>query len=54
MSRFDAVGFGGLNVDKLFKVNKIAKAEEESFIMDCETFLFSLGYFIYLEKFVNV
>lgn len=36
MSRFDAVGFGGLNVDKLFKVNKIAKAEEESFIMDCE------------------
>jgi len=36
MSRFDAVGFGGLNVDKLFKVNKIAKGEEESFIMDCE------------------
>jgi ribokinase len=36
MSRFDAVGFGGLNVDKLFKVNKIAKAEEESFIKDCE------------------
>ncbi|MDH5793332.1 MAG: carbohydrate kinase family protein [Candidatus Bathyarchaeota archaeon] len=36
MSRFDAVGFGGLNVDKLFKVNKIAKAEEESFIIDCE------------------
>lgn len=36
MTVFDAVGFGGLNVDKLFKVNKIAKAEEESFIMDCE------------------
>jgi len=36
MSRFDAVGFGGLNVDKLFKVNKIAAAEEESFIIDCE------------------
>jgi len=36
MSRFDAVGFGGLNVDKLFKVNKIANAEEESYILDCE------------------
>jgi ribokinase len=36
MNRFDAVGFGGLNVDKLFRVNKIAKAEEESFIKDCE------------------
>ncbi len=36
MTVFDAVGFGGLNVDKLFKVNKIAKAEEESFITDCE------------------
>lgn len=32
MKRFDAVGFGGLNVDKLFKVNKIAGAEEESCI----------------------
>jgi ribokinase len=36
MSRFDAVGFGGLNIDKLFKVNKIAGAEEESHIIDCE------------------
>jgi len=36
MTRFDAVGFGGLNVDKLFKVNKIANAEEESYIIDCE------------------
>jgi len=36
MKRFDAVGFGGLNVDKLFKVNKIAMAEEESYIIDCE------------------
>jgi ribokinase len=36
MTVFDAVGFGGLNVDKLFKVNKIAKAEEESYIIDCE------------------
>jgi len=34
MSRFDVVGFGALNVDKLFKVNKIAKAEEESFVED--------------------
>lgn len=34
MNRFNAVGFGGLNVDKLFKVDKIAKAEEESFIID--------------------
>lgn len=36
MSRFDVVGFGALNVDKLFKVNKIAGAEEEGFIEDCE------------------
>ncbi len=36
MKRFDAVGFGALNVDKLFKVNKIANAEEESFIINCE------------------
>jgi ribokinase len=34
MSSFDVVGFGGLNVDKLFKVNKIAAAEEESFVAD--------------------
>ena len=32
MSRFDVVGFGALNVDKLFKVNMIAAKEEESFI----------------------
>jgi len=36
MSHFDAVGFGGLNVDKLLRVNKIAGPEEESFIMDCD------------------
>jgi ribokinase len=36
MSRFDVVGFGALNVDKLFRVNKIAGAEEEGFIKDCE------------------
>ena len=34
MTRFDVVGFGALNVDKLFKVNKIAIAEEESFVTD--------------------
>jgi ribokinase len=34
MNRFDVVGFGALNVDKLFKVNMIAAAEEESFITD--------------------
>ncbi len=34
MSRFDMVGFGALNVDKLFKVNRLAKAEGESFIED--------------------
>ena len=33
MTRFDVVGFGALNVDKLFKVNRIAQAEEESFIV---------------------
>ena len=32
MTRFDVVGFGALNVDKLFKVSRIAHAEEESFI----------------------
>jgi ribokinase len=34
MSRFDVVGFGALNVDKLFRVNRIAAKEEESFITD--------------------
>ena len=34
MTRFDVVGFGALNVDMLFKVNRLAKAEEESFIED--------------------
>ncbi|MDH5460498.1 MAG: PfkB family carbohydrate kinase, partial [Candidatus Bathyarchaeota archaeon] len=36
MTSFDAVGFGALNVDKLFKVNKIASAEEESFVTGFE------------------
>jgi len=34
MSSFDMVGFGALNLDKIFKVNRLAKAEEESFIED--------------------
>ena len=34
MSRFDVIGFGALNVDKLFKVNRIAAADEESFVVD--------------------
>ena len=29
-------GFGALNVDKLFKVNRIAEAEQESFITGFE------------------
>jgi len=34
MSKLDAIGFGALNVDKLFKVNRIAAAEEESYVFD--------------------
>jgi ribokinase len=34
MTRFDVIGFGALNVDTLLKVDKIASAEEESFIHD--------------------
>jgi ribokinase len=33
-SKLDAIGFGALNVDRLFKVNRIAAAEEESFVVD--------------------
>ncbi len=32
MTKFDVVGFGALNVDMLFKVERLANAEEESFI----------------------
>jgi len=34
MTRFDVVGFGALNVDMLFKVERLACAEEESFVQD--------------------
>ncbi|MEM3728989.1 MAG: carbohydrate kinase family protein, partial [Candidatus Bathyarchaeia archaeon] len=36
MMRFDVIGFGALNVDKLYKVNKIAGPEEEGFIKGFE------------------
>jgi ribokinase len=34
MTKFDVIGFGALNVDMLFKVDRLAAAEEESFIED--------------------
>ena len=36
MKRFDVVGFGALNVDKLYKVNRIVGPEEEGFIINCQ------------------
>jgi ribokinase len=36
MTALDVVGFGALNVDKLFKVNCIAAAEEEGFVTSHE------------------
>jgi len=35
---FDVVGFGALNLDKLFKVNLIAKEEEEASVLDFKEF----------------
>ena len=32
--RFDVVCFGALNMDKLYRVNRIAREDEESFIID--------------------
>ena len=34
MTKFDVIGFGALNVDMLFKVERLVGAEEESFIQD--------------------
>jgi ribokinase len=34
MSDFDAVGFGALNVDRLYMVDKIAETEDESFVTE--------------------
>jgi ribokinase len=32
--KFDVIGFGALNVDKIYRVNRIARGGEESFITD--------------------
>jgi ribokinase len=34
--RFDVIGFGALNVDKIFRVPKIAHEEEETFVLGVE------------------
>ncbi len=34
--KLDVIGFGALNVDKLYKVNKIAREDEESFVLDLQ------------------
>jgi len=34
MSQFDVIGFGALNMDKLFRVDRIVSAEGESFVTD--------------------
>jgi len=34
MKKLDVIGFGALNLDRLYKVDRIAAAEEESFVMD--------------------
>ncbi|MGB9959235.1 MAG: carbohydrate kinase family protein [Candidatus Bathyarchaeales archaeon] len=36
MKRFDVLGLGALNVDKLYKVNRIAGPEEEGFVINCQ------------------
>lgn len=32
--KFDVLGFGALNVDRLYKVSRIAREDEESFVLD--------------------
>jgi len=32
--KFDVIGFGALNVDKIYRVPKIAREEEETFVVD--------------------
>jgi ribokinase len=34
--KFDVVCFGALNMDKLYRVNRIAREDEESFITDIQ------------------
>ncbi len=36
MKRFDVLGLSALNVDKLYKVNRIAGPEEEGFVINCQ------------------
>ncbi len=36
--RFDIVGFGALNVDKIYRVPRIAREEEETFVLDFQEF----------------
>jgi len=38
MKKMDVVGFGALNVDRLYNVNKIAHEDEEAFIIDFNQF----------------
>jgi len=34
--KFDVIGFGALNVDKIYRVPKIAREEEETFVLDIQ------------------
>ena len=34
--KFDVIGFGALNVDKIYLVPRIAREEEETFVLDVE------------------
>jgi hypothetical protein len=34
MRKLGVIGFGALNLDRLHKVDRIAAAEEESFVID--------------------
>ena len=36
MKQCEVIGFGALNMDKLYRVNRIATAEEESFVIEFE------------------
>jgi ribokinase len=38
VTKYAAIGFGALNVDRLFRVNKIAGREEESFVTEYQEF----------------
>lgn len=38
MTEYAVIGFGALNVDRLFRVNKIAAQEEESFVTEYQEF----------------